>query len=84
MSLFSTIPRCYVSCPLCTAQPNNDISAYTYERTLMMEQRSAMLEGIHGSDLALRRTRTVIYDVMHVVSRACVSRYEVMQVVSCL
>lgn len=26
-----------------TLQPNSDISAYTYERTLLMEERHAML-----------------------------------------
>ena len=28
-------------------QPDNDISAYTYERTLMMEQRTEIMKELH-------------------------------------
>ncbi len=48
---------------VCVCQHNSDITAYTYERTLMMEQRSQMLRQMRLSksdrekEVSVQRTR---------------------------
>lgn len=45
-------------------QPNNDISAYTHERTLIMEQRNEMLRKMRLSERQKRG------DIQHILSRS--------------
>lgn len=49
---------CTIDC-----QPDSDISAYTYERTLMMEQRNALLAKMHIK----KHSITVTQPFYHVV-----------------
>jgi len=47
---------------VCMEQPNSDISAYTYERTLLMEQRHAMLAQMK---IKKKNSLTVILNTSH-------------------
>jgi len=50
-------------CPLCYLwQHDSDISAYTYERTLMMEQRSQMLRHMRLSKTERDREAQLVKD----------------------
>ena len=42
-------------------QPDNDISAYTYERTLIMEQRNEMLKQMRLNTLQQSASTTQLY-----------------------
>ena len=56
---------CSLSSPL---QPNTDISAYTYERTLIMEQRNEMLQKMRMTDKQKKG------DIQHLLAKSFSTR----------